>query len=79
MEGRREAERESKRERERERVTRERETMIKGGTKRGGHVDEGGSGMEGRGDEERGKKSGEEGMRESIEVYEKTIELICKQ
>lgn len=77
MEGRREAERESKR--ERKRVTRERETMIKGGTKRGGHVDEGGSGMEGRGDEERGKKSGEEGMRESIEVYEKTIELICKQ
>lgn len=34
--------------------------------------------------EEAGKKEGreergEEGTRESIEVYEKTIELICKQ
>jgi len=49
----------------------------KGGErKEGGHADEGGRGTGGMA---RGKKRGEGATRESIEVYEKTIELICKQ
>lgn len=30
-------------------------------------------------EKERSEEKGKEGTRESIEVYEKTIELICKQ
>lgn len=30
-------------------------------------------------EKERSEERGKEGTRESIEVYEKTIELICKQ
>lgn len=57
----------------------------KRGRARGGHADEGkgGGGEGGEGGERRGRvevrREAKRGIRESIEVYEKTIELICKQ
>lgn len=75
--GRRESKRESEGRETRRKVTiRERKMTIKEGKGKGGrHADEGG----GEGERGKGGERGKEGTRESIEVYEKTIELICKQ
>lgn len=71
-----------RREKERMRLMITRKKDDKRGRKRGGHADEGkggGGGGERWGRVEARREAKRRYVRESIEVYEKTIELICKQ